>query len=142
MQMKNCKFISYLSLFLSGAGGLGISIEMIMSETVFPDINTFSSFPIWFQILMYVFIGMVVIGLILSAIYRNKSNTKQIELYIEGTMLVIGLAFMFVALVRNESKVKTIIVSIGVAIFGLAITTGISSLIGRLKSNRSDKQGS
>jgi hypothetical protein len=81
-------------------------------------------------------------GLILSFVYRNKSNTSKIELYIEGSMFIIGLAFMFVALLKNESKAKTIIVSIEVAMFGLAITTGISSLIGRLKKSNSDKQGS
>lgn len=91
--------------------------------------------PSYYKILIFISLIMIIGGIILSAKFRNKDNTKTVELYIEVTGIVLGFIFMSMALLRTESNIKSII-EIGIILFFSGIFSLISTLIGLVRKNQ------
>lgn len=91
--------------------------------------------PSYYKILISISLIMVIVGIILSTKFRNKDNTKRVELYIEVTGIVLGFVFMSMALLRTESNIKSIIIEIGIVLFFSGIFSFISTLIGLVRKN-------
>lgn len=92
--------------------------------------------PSYYKILIFISLIMIIGGIILSAKFRNKDNTKTVELYIEVTGIVLGFIFMSMALLRTESNIKSIIIEIGIILFFSGIFSLISTLIGLVRKNQ------
>lgn len=131
--MKNK--LSLISLFITFIGSFSLSFLVILSDILYPDISEFVEMPSYYKILIFISLIMIIGGIILSAKFRNKDNTKTVELYIEVTGIVLGFIFMSMALLRTESNIKSII-EIGIILFFSGIFSLISTLIGLVRKNQ------
>lgn len=132
--MKNK--LSLISLFITFIGSFSLSFLVILSDILYPDISEFVEMPSYYKILIFISLIMIIGGIILSAKFRNKDNTKTVELYIEVTGIVLGFIFMSMALLRTESNIKSIIIEIGIILFFSGIFSLISTLIGLVRKNQ------
>lgn len=129
--MKN--ILSILSLIITFISSLFFAINVILSEVLFPEINEFYMFPTYFKVLFILGLFLIVTSLILSSIFRNKGNTKILDLYIEIPSIVVGIVLLSCALLRTENYIKTILIYIGLILFVCGFNCLFSSLIGLLK---------
>lgn len=135
--MKNK--LSFISLLITCIGACGVGVNIMLSELLYADIDEFTSTPIWYQIFMYISLFISGLGIILSILYRNKSNTKRIEIKIELLFIIIGLLLMFgFALQRYESYTKDVLICVGGCLFSVGIFCFISTQIG-LHRNKNSK---
>lgn len=127
--MKNK--LSLISLFVTFIGGCGVGINIMLSEILYSDIDEFGNTPMWYQIFMYISLFITFVGIILSAFFRNKANTKIIEKKIEVALLIIGSILMFgFALSREESYFKDVLICMGGLLFFVGLFCFISTEIG------------
>lgn len=130
------KTLSYIILFIVCIGAIGVGAEIIMSETLYPEIDEFSGCPIWYQILMYFFLILILIGLILSTLFRNKSNTTTKELIIEGFFAFLGIIGFSFGLLRVRQEYEDIVICIGGFLFCIGFFPCISSIIGLSRNDK------
>lgn len=129
--------LSILSLFITLLGSLCLSLFIVISDTLYPNIDSLSEMPLYLIILFLISPIIIITGLVFSALFKNKDNTKLVELIIEVICLNLGIILMLCALVRNESNAKVIIINIGIILFIMGIFALVSTLIGLLKKNKS-----
>lgn len=136
--MNNKKYImSKISFLITFLGSLGLGINIILSELLYPNIDDFFDTPKWYQIFMYISLVIIVIGLILSIIFRNKGNINSKEIIIEIIIMGIGFVMMLFTLSGNETYVKDLIFVFGGALNGIGTILMISTLIGKSKKDYS-----
>lgn len=127
--MKNK--LSLVSFVITLLGGCGVGTNIMLSEILYQHIDDFTKTPIWYQVFMYVSIFVAIIGIILSAIYRNELNTKKIEIIIEILFMIVGLFLMLgLSLARYESYVLDVLICVGGALFSVGLFCFISTEIG------------
>ncbi len=135
--MKNK--MSIFSLLTTCVGSCLLAILIGLSDELYNDVSNFFSMPLYYQILVYVSVSILVLGLILSFIFKNEDNTKAKEAYIEASSVFLGIIFMFTALVRNESKTKEIIIYIGLILFMTGLSALLSTAIGFFRKSKLKK---
>ncbi len=132
--MKN--ILSIVSLIITFISSLFLAINVILSEVLFSEINEFSLFPTYYKVLFILSLILIATSLISSSIFRNKENTKILDLYIEIPSIVVGIVLLSCALIRTENYIKTILVYIGLILFVSGFNCLFSSLIGLLKHQK------
>ncbi len=129
--MKN--IFSILSLIITYISSLFFAINIILSEVLFPEINEFSLFPTYYKVLFILSLILIVTSFMLTSIFRNKGNTKILDLYIEIPSIAVGIVLLSCALLRTENYIKSILIDIGLILFVSGFNCLFSSLIGLLK---------
>lgn len=128
--------LSILSLFITLLGSLCLGLFIVISDTLYPNIDSLFKMPLYLKILLLLSFIILITGLVLSALFKNKDNSKMFELIIEIVGINLGIILMFCSLIRNESNAKVIVINIGIILFITGIFALISTLSGLLKKNK------
>ncbi|MGM9970036.1 MAG: DUF4375 domain-containing protein [Anaeroplasma sp.] len=127
--MKNK--LSLIAFGITLIGGCGVGINIILSEILYQHIDELTKTPICYQVFVYISIFVTIVGIILSAIYRNKSNTKKIEERIEVPLMIIGFILMIgLALTKHKLYILDILICVGSLLFIVGFSCFISTKIG------------
>lgn len=129
--------LSIFSLCITLLGSLCLGLFLLISDTLYPNIDSLIEMPLYLIILLLLSLIIITLGLVLSAIFKNKDNTRIVELIIEVVGINLGIILMFCSLIRNESNAKVIVINIGIILFIMGIFALVSTLIGLLKKNKS-----
>ncbi len=124
---------SIISIISTLIGSIGVGINISLSEVLYPEISELTNCPLWYQLMLYLSLGIIFLGIILSILFKNRGNTSFMEIMIEAVVLSLGLIFITFAFARIERNVKTFIICFGAILFLMGLFAGISSLIGILK---------
>ncbi len=122
-----------ISMLITFIGALGIAVCIIMSETLFPEIEEFSACPEWYRGLMYASLAVVAIGLVFCAFAKNKSNTTEKEFEAEFAFMTIGAVCAGFAFSSKEAYWIDVLSTTGAGIACMGFILGIGSGIGLSK---------
>lgn len=118
---------------ISLIGGLGLCACIVLSEAVYPEIEELALCPKWYQVALYASVAVSVIGIILSAFARNKSNTKEREFEIEFAIIAIGVICAGFAFSEQEAYWIDVLSVAGIGIVSVGVVLAIGSGIGLSK---------
>lgn len=120
---------SVFATFLTLIGALCIGLSLYFTE-LFPAAEEFSELPLWLKIVMIGGAALSLLGLVLSFVLKNRSNTFKFALIPEGIALVAGIACAACCLLREESAFKTNAVSVAPVLLAAGALCFLSTLIG------------
>lgn len=111
-----------------------LCLVLIISEVLFPLIDDFSGYPLWYKLLTYATVIIMILGVVMSCVFRNRANTKPIELVFEVLGFFMGIAVMLITVIVFSGTLgERIIFSLITMIVSFSFCFGISTTIGLLK---------
>lgn len=117
-------------------GTIGMTVCLILSETHFETIDSLKKTDAWYQVLVYLFLAITIIGVISSFKFKTKSNTKNIELAVEIITGLIGFMLMIILIFSDGSLTSRIIFSLAGGMTYGGFFFGLSSFIGMLNKDK------
>lgn len=131
------KIASQIFMAIIFLGALGVGTALVLSETLYPEIEEFIECPTWYRVFMYCSLAFIAFGIVGCAFTKNRRNTTKLECNIELWMFLVGFVCeICLALARDESKTKFVLICIAGAISLIGFFCGIGSFVGRLKYPR------
>lgn len=70
MKTKNIKILSDIAFLLTLIGSINVGIGILLSELAYPNIDEFTSCPIGYQIYFYISIGVSLLGIVMSILFK------------------------------------------------------------------------
>lgn len=122
-----------MAMIITFIGALGVASCLIMSETLYPEIEELSACPQWYRAVMYASLAVVAIGLVFCAFTKNKSNTTEKEFSVEFTFLTIGAVCAGFAFSSKEAYWIDVLSVTGAGVACMGFILGIGSAIGLSK---------
>lgn len=134
MKIKNIKILSDIAFLLTLIGSINVGIGILLSELAYPNIDELTSCPIGYQIYFYISIGVSLLGIIMSILFKRKTKYTMIAIIIEAVFIVLGFILLCCALSRIESYVLDVLICVGGLMMSIGLFTIVSSLIGRCRT--------
>ncbi len=124
--------IGALFTIMTIIGALCIGIALILSETLYPEIEELENCPSWYINFLCISTIAATIGTLCCAIFKRANNCRELIFYrktqkIEIALLLIGFMAMCTALSDNESRIGDIIICFGGAFAALGLFTFIET---------------
>lgn len=120
------------------AGAVTVGVMLILSETLFYEIEAFSSLPLWYKLVMLAGFLAVLTGLVGCLFTKNRLNTARIEIKLNLCLFAAGWVLMLIfALLPTEAQCAAVMFGIGGAVSTVGLFSGIASLIGFTKKPKS-----
>ena len=127
--------LSCLSSCITFVGAFCIGLALALSER-YPAAEEFYELPLWLQIMLIGGIFLAFSGLVLSFVFKNRTNTFKFALFSEGGLFLLGIACAACALLREESAFKVAVVSAAPVLLAVGALCFCSTLIGICKQGR------
>lgn len=134
MKIKNVKILSNIAFLLTLIGSINVGIGILLSELAYPNIDELTSCPIGYQIYFYISIGVSLLGIVMSILFKRKTKYTMIAIIIESAFIVLGFILLCCALSRIESYVLDVLICVGGLMVSIGLFTIVSSLIGRSRT--------
>ena len=130
--------LASLFSFLIFVGAATVRVMLILSETLFYEIEAFSLLPLWYKLVMLAGFLAVLAGLVGCLFTKNRLNTTRSEIKLNLCLFAAGfvLALIF-ALLPTEARWAAVMIGIGGAVGTVGFFSGIASLIGFMKKPKS-----
>ena len=130
--------LASLFSFLIFVGAATVRVMLILSETLFYEIEAFSLLPLWYKLVMLAGFLAVLAGLVGCLFTKNRLNTTRSEIKLNLCLFAAGfvLALIF-ALLPTEARWVAVMIGIGGAVGTVGFFSGIASLIGFMKKPKS-----
>lgn len=124
--------------FLVFVGAATVGVMLILSETLFYEIEAFSLLPLWYKLVMLAGFLAALAGLVGCLFTKNRLNTTRSEIKLNLCLFAAGfvLALIF-ALLPTEARWVAVMIGIGGAVGTVGFFSGIASLIGFMKKPKS-----
>ena len=124
--------------FLVFVGAATVGVMLILSETLFYEIEAFSLLPLWYKLVMLAGFLAALAGLVGCLFTKNRLNTTRSEIKLNLCLFAAGfvLALIF-ALLPTEARWTAVMIGIGGAVSTVGFFSGIASLIGFMKKPKS-----
>lgn len=120
------------------AGAATVGVMLILSETLFYEIEAFSLLPLWYKLVMLAGFLAVLAGLVGCLFTKNRLNTARIEIKLNLCLFAAGFVLMLIfALLPTEARWAAVMIGIGGAVSTVGLFSGIASLIGFMKKTKS-----
>ena len=126
---------SILSSCITFIGAVCIGMSLALSE-LYPEAEEFFELPLWLKIMLIGGICLSILGLILSFVFKNRTNTFKFALFIEGGIFALGIVCASFALARTEATYKAVIVSAAPVLLAVGALCFLSTLIGVCKKGK------
>lgn len=119
-------------------GAATVGVMLILSETLFYEIEAFSLLPLWYKLVMLAGFLAALAGLVGCLFTKNRLNTTRSEIKLNICLFAAGfvLALIF-ALLPTEARWTAVMIGIGGAVGTVGFFSGIASLIGFMKKPKS-----
>lgn len=130
------KKFAIITPFIVALGTIGMTVCLILSETHFETIDSLEKTDVWYQVLVYLFLAITIIGVISAFKFKTKSNTKNIELAVEIIAGLIGFMVMIICIFSDGSLTSRIILSLAGGMTYGGFFFGLSSFIGMLNKDK------
>lgn len=135
-QIKNTLAAAFSCLVFAGAATVGVML--ILSETLYYEIEDFSLLPLWYKLVMLAGFLAVLAGLVGCLFTKNRLNTTRIEIKLNLCLFAAGFVLMLIfALLPTEARWAAVMIGIGGAVSTVGLFSGIASLIGFMKKPKS-----
>lgn len=113
-------------------GALCIGIAIILSETLYPEIEELENCPSWYVNFLWLSTAFATVGSLCCAIFKRADNCLKLIIYqrrqkIEIALLIIGFWAMCTTLFSDESRIGDIILCCGGAFFAFGLFTFIGT---------------
>lgn len=115
-------------------GAIVIGVFLVLSELLYAEIDELSLCPLWYKTGLFISLLVTILGIVGSAIFKNKNNTYFTELIIEVILFLLGGICLFFAIIENEKFIYDVIICLGGAFMAIAISCGIATAIGYSKN--------
>ncbi len=141
LKYKNQKLLAFLFMLIVFIGALSIAVLLILSETLFYEIDEFTNCPQWYQTTIYASLAIIFFGLIGCGFTKNRLNTSNSEIIVNVSLFILGFVIMiFFTLLRVEAYWKSVVISIGGAMGSIGFFCGTASVIGQLKKLKNESE--
>ncbi len=135
-QIKNTLAAAFSCLVFAGAATVGVML--ILSETLYYEIEDFSLLPLCYKLVMLAGFLAVLAGLVGCLFTKNRLNTTRIEIKLNLCLFAAGFVLMLIfALLPTEARWAAVMIGIGGAVSTVGLFSGIASLIGFMKKPKS-----
>lgn len=135
-QIKNMLAAMFYCIVLAGSAAVGAML--ILSETLFYEIEAFSLLPLWYKLVMLAGFLAALAGLVGCLFTKNRLNTTRSEIKLNLCLLAAGVVLMLIfALLPTEARWVAVMIGIGGAVGTVGFFSGIASLIGFMKKPKS-----
>lgn len=129
---------SILSSCITLVGALCIGLSLSLS-VLFPEAEEFSQLPLGLKVMLIGGLCLSLLGIVLSFIFKNRTNTHTFSLFIEGGIFLIGVVCAALVLLREETALKEIIVSAAPVPLAVGALCFFSTLIGVCKKGKANR---
>lgn len=124
--------------FLVFVGAATVGVMLILSETLFYEIEAFSLLPLWYKLVMLAGFLAALAGLVGCLFTKNRLNTTRSEIKLNLCLFAAGVVLMLIfALLPTEARWVAVMIGIGGAVGTVGFFSGIASLIGFMKKPKS-----
>lgn len=135
MMKPKSRLLSCLSSCVTFVGAFCAGLALALSER-YPAAEEFYELPQWLKIMLIGGICLALLGLVLSFVFKNRTNTFKFALFIEGGLFLLGIACAVFALLREETAFKAAVVSASPVLLAVGALCFCSTLIGICKKGK------
>lgn len=144
LKEKPRAIIAALFTAMTVIGALCVGVALILSETLYPEIEELENCPAWYVNFLSISAASATVGAFCCAIFKRANNCRELIYYrkaqkIEIALLLIGFLTMCAALSKTESRVYDVIICCGGAFAALGLFTFIGTSLSIEASKKSTR---
>lgn len=127
---KRDKILSRIFMGVIFLGALLCGVCLVLSETLYPQIENFFDFPLWYRLTLYASLLIVAGGIIGCSFTKTRENTQEAELSIELLLCGVGIGCIILALTGEETSWKDVVLGVGGVCCAVGFFCGVGTMIG------------
>ncbi len=127
--------LSCLSFCVTFIGAFCVGLALALSEC-YTAVEEFYEFPLWLKIMLISGICLALLGIVVSFVFKNRTNTFKFALFIEGGVFLLGIVCAAFVLLREETAFKEAVVCAAPVLLAVGAMCFCSTLIGICKKGK------
>lgn len=131
---------SFVSFGIAIVASVGLSSLIVLDAILYANITSFGEFPLYYQILFVVYVVLICVSFVGSAVFSYKRKTYFAEILVECIVIIAGTVCGSLIFFDNQINIIKVIANCGVGLIIVGICglvcTNLATIANRIKTNQ------